>query len=201
MLRYSLLALVAMPLSWLGAGAALAQTFSLVLPRWEFNEAPRLASRLQAQIVDFAKVALSRSAGDQEYRLARKSMIEAIAALSDSAGRMGGEPQAMHRGLDEMTKMLIAAYRLCANISALRSGFRARNHDEKDRTTPELLTGARDLLVKALGDGPDMTTPAGSALASQPSGDVTRWELANLALATDAFVAAASTYRRASKQR
>jgi uncharacterized membrane protein YccC len=182
-------------------GAALAQAFSLVLPRWEFNEAPRLASRLQAQIVDFAKVALSQSAGDQEYRLARKSMIEAIAALSDSAGRMGGEPQSMHRGLDEMTKMLIAAYRLCANISALRSGFRAGRHEEIDRTSPELLTGARDLLVKALGDGTDMKTPAGSALASQPPGDLTRWELANLALATDAFVAAASTYRRASKQR
>ena len=43
-------------------GAALAQLFSHVLPRWEFNEAPRLATRLQSQIAAFAKVALDDEA-------------------------------------------------------------------------------------------------------------------------------------------
>jgi hypothetical protein len=56
----------------------------------------------------------------QEYRLARKNVIEALAALSDSAGRMSVEPIAARRGLDEMAALLIAAHRLVAELSAAR---------------------------------------------------------------------------------
>ena len=47
-------------------------------------------------------------------------MIEAIAALSDSAGRMSIEPMAARKGLDEMANLLIAAYSLVAQLSAAR---------------------------------------------------------------------------------
>jgi uncharacterized membrane protein YccC len=53
----------------------------------------------------------------QDYRLARKNVIEAIAALSDSAGRMSIEPTVARRGLDEMAALLIAAHRLIAELS------------------------------------------------------------------------------------
>jgi hypothetical protein len=39
-------------------------------------------------------------------------MIEALAALSDSAGRMGIEPTTTRKGLDEMAALLIAAHGL-----------------------------------------------------------------------------------------
>ena len=50
----------------------------------------------------------------------RKDLIEAVAALSDSAARMGGEPVATRRGLEEMTAMLIAASMFAAQVSAAR---------------------------------------------------------------------------------
>ena len=64
-------------------GAAIAHAFSFVWPRWEFLEAPRIASRLQDRLSVFAGVALRPEASNLEYRMARKNMIEALAALSE----------------------------------------------------------------------------------------------------------------------
>ena len=101
-------------------GAAIAHLFNYLWPRWESSEAPRLASRLQAQLAAFAAAALRTDVSDHDYRLARKNVIEAIAALSDSAGRMSSEPMAARKGLDEMANLLIAAYSLVAELSAAR---------------------------------------------------------------------------------
>ena len=105
-------------------GAALAHVFSYVLPLWEFRQAPKLAERVQTRLAAFADVALDPQASDQDYRLARKALIEAIAEFSDSAARMGGEPQAVRRGLEEMSAMLVAAFDLGAAISARRLSLR-----------------------------------------------------------------------------
>ena len=67
-------------------GAAIAHLFNYFWPRWESSEAPRIARRLQAQLAAFAAAALRADVSDHDYRLARKNVIEAIAALSDSAG-------------------------------------------------------------------------------------------------------------------
>ena len=107
-------------------GAAIAHLFSHLWPRWEFVEAPRLAERLLKQIEAFAAVALRPDAPPQDYRLARKGLIEAIAALSDSAARMGGEPPAAQRGLEELTAMLIAAHGVVAELSAARLALQGR---------------------------------------------------------------------------
>jgi uncharacterized membrane protein YccC len=178
-------------------GAALAQLFSHVLPRWEFNEAPRLATSLQAQIAAFAKVALDDGAPRQDYRMARKSMIEAIAALSDSAGRMGGEPQTVHRGLDEMAAMLIAGYVLAANISATRLFVRERRGAEDFAALTQRLNATRQWLIGLLSDAqePDLAGPAyfsGPAAAGALGGEFQRLRKAALAL-----IAAAAVYRRA----
>ena len=101
-------------------GAAIAHLFNYLWPRWESSEAPRLASRLQAQLAAFAAAALRADVSDHDYRLARKNVIEAIAALSDSAGRMSSEPMAARKGLDEMANLLIAACSLVAELSAAR---------------------------------------------------------------------------------
>jgi uncharacterized membrane protein YccC len=105
-------------------GAATAHLFNYFWPRWESSEAPQLASRLQAQLAAFAAAALRTDVSDHDYRLARKNVIEAIAALSDSAGRMSIEPMAARKGLDEMANLLIAAYGLVAELSAARLAVR-----------------------------------------------------------------------------
>src|SRR5580692_375555 len=101
-------------------GAAIAHLFNYFWPRWEFLEAPQLANRLQAQLAAFASVALRSDVSEHDYRLARKNVIEAMAALSDSAGRMAIEPMTARKGLDEMAELLIRAYSLVAQLSAAR---------------------------------------------------------------------------------
>ncbi len=120
-------------------GAAIAHLFSFFWPTWEFVEAPRLARRLLARASDFASVALRIDAPAQDYRMGRKDLIEAVAALSDSAARMGGEPQNARRGLEEMTAMLIAASVFAAHLSAARLDLRhpeRRSDWRPRRTTP-----------------------------------------------------------------
>ena len=106
-------------------GAAVAHLFSYVWPHWEFSEAPRIARRVEAGLATFADAALSPSVSDHSYRLARKNMIEALAALSDSAGRMSIEPTATRKGLDEMAALLMAAHGLVAQLSAARLDARS----------------------------------------------------------------------------
>jgi uncharacterized membrane protein YccC len=101
-------------------GAAIAHLFSFVWPYWEFSDAPGIAGRLQARLAGFARVALDPAAPAQDYRLARKNVIEAIAALSDSAGRMSVEPVAARKGLEEMAALLMAAHAFAARLSAAR---------------------------------------------------------------------------------
>jgi uncharacterized membrane protein YccC len=182
-------------------GAALAQLFSHVWPRWEFNEAPRLASRLQQQIAAFAKVALDEGASRQDYRMARKSMVEALAALSDSAGRMGGEPQAVHRGLNEMADMLIAGYVLAAHVSATRLFLRERRGNEDFQTIAPRLRATREWLIALLSDKEAQTDLAGPAYFSGPAlNDALGGEFQRLRKATLALLSAAAVYRRAAAE-
>jgi uncharacterized membrane protein YccC len=137
-------------------GAAIAHVFSLFWPSWELAEASRLARRLLARASGFADVALRTDASDQDYRLARKDLIEALAALSDSAARMGGEPRAAQRGLDEMAAMLIAASVFVAHLSAARLGLR----DPNAEGSAQARIGAeatRQWIVKQLAADPEST--------------------------------------------
>jgi uncharacterized membrane protein YccC len=169
-------------------GAAIAHLFSHVWPRWEFAEAPRLAARLTAQIAAFAAVTLRRDAPEQDYRMARKGVIEAIAALSDSAARMGGEPRATQRGLDEMSAMLIAAHVLVAHLSAARLALRAARGDEATLAHAKA-KAARNWLVARL---------SAKTAAEAESGDGVETPSTPLMNATLALLAAAREYRRAS---
>ncbi len=168
-------------------GAAIAHLFSHVWPRWEFNEAPPLAARLLAQIAAFAAVALRRDASEQDYRMARKEVIDAIAALSDSAARMGGEPRATQRGLDELAAMLIAAHVVVANLSAMRLELRADGAGaERARAEAD---AARAWLTAHL---------TGKGAAEPESGDGGESLAARLENAWLGLLAAVSEYQRAS---
>ena len=169
-------------------GAAIAHLFSHVWPRWEFVEAPPLVARLLSRIAAFAEVALNSAAPAQSYRLQRRSLIEAIAALSDSASRMGGEPRATRRGLEESAAMLIAAYIVAANISAMRLAVRISEGDtaEGARATAE---SARRWLVATLA-APDAAEPKSEIEAGPATPAIEKPTLA--------LLAAARAYRRAS---
>jgi len=168
-------------------GAALAHLFSHLWPRWEFTEAPRHATRLLKQIDAFADVALRPDAVGQDYRLQRKALIEAIAALSDSAARMGGEPEAAQRGLEELAAMLIAAHRVIAQLSAARLALRAADPAAADQARVEAAAARRWLSGELA---------AGGAAAEEAAIDRAE-PFAALKRATRRLVAAAETYRNA----
>ena len=157
-------------------GAAIAHLFNYFWPRWEFLEAPGLARRLQAQLAAFTAAALESEVSDHDYRLARKNVIEAMAALSDSAGRMSIEPMRARRGLDEMADLLIAAFSLVAQLSAAR------------------------LAVQTGGRGPDPAIRDWlKALLVGPSGAPAEAPAGPLAAAALAVTAAARNYERAAQ--
>jgi uncharacterized membrane protein YccC len=157
-------------------GAAIAHLFNYVWPLFEFAEAPRIATRLQARLAAFAAVALKPDGTEHSYRLARKNLIEAIAALSDSAGRMSIEPMEARKGLEEMAALLIAAHSLVAQLSAARLAARTG--------APGPDTGLREWLQARLGAPSD----APEAVADAPAGP--------LAAAAIAVTAAARNYQR-----
>ena len=142
-------------------GAAIAHLFSYVLPTWEIVEAPKIAERLKKRAAAFADVALRFDAPDQDYRLARKDFMEALAALSDSAARMGDEPRATRRGLDEMSAMVIAAGAAAAQISAARLDAL----DPGDETAQRLEKERRLAAATLSGDAPPPGSRLGSSLA------------------------------------
>jgi uncharacterized membrane protein YccC len=137
-------------------GAAIAHLFSFFWPSWELAEAPRLARRLLAHASGFASVTLRPDASEQDYRLARKDIIEAVAALSDSAARMGGEPRAAQRGLDEMAAMLIAASVFVAHLSAARLDLRGAETEVAGLVESDA-AATREWLVERLAADPATT--------------------------------------------
>ncbi|RBP13747.1 putative membrane protein YccC [Roseiarcus fermentans] len=160
-------------------GAAIAELFSFVWPSWEFVDAPGIARRLLARLASFTDVALNAAAPTQDYRLARKNVIEAIAALSDSAGRMSVEPVAARKGLEEMAALLMAAHGYIARLSAARLDIRA------GAPPPDAQTRARLQRLLALKGG---EAPPDAPEAAAP-----------LVIAALAVVAAAGVYQRAAR--
>ena len=155
-------------------GAAIAHLFSYVLPNWEISEAPKIARRLKDRAAKLVDVALRRDAAEQDYRMARKDFMEALAALSDSAARMGNEPRSARRGLDELSGVVAAAGVAAAHISAARI-------DALDARAAEPLDAERAAAAAMLaGETPAIASRLTASLAG--------------------FIAAADDYERAAQR-
>ena len=164
-------------------GAAICHVFNFVWPAWELSVAPALAKRLLARAFAFAGMTLDPKASDQDYRLARKEFIEAVAALSDSAARMGGEPVSARRGLEEMTSMLIATSVFVAHASAVRLDLRRANSPAPAERLSDV-EATRKWLANRL-----VSTAAAPVSANAP--------LPRLRRAAEALIAAANAFAQA----
>jgi hypothetical protein len=114
--------------------------------------------------------------------LVRKDLIEALAAASDSAARMGGEPRAVQRGLEEMTAMLIAASVFASNVSAVRLETREAEGEAAIKARSAAKATRRWLDVRLREATPD-DEPDAPHKALREAAD-------NLVKAADAFVQA-----------
>jgi uncharacterized membrane protein YccC len=119
-------------------GVAIAFLFNLILPQWERQGAPAVARSFVANLALYADHALRFETPEQEYRLARKNLIEAMAALSESATRMRGEPTAARAPWPDYGKLIASAYATAAQIVTVRLLIRGRR-DELDATACEKL--------------------------------------------------------------
>ena len=166
-------------------GAAISHLFNHFWPSWELSVAPALARRLIARGFAFAEVALDPGRSDQDYRLGRKELIEAVAALSDSAARMGGEPVSARRGLEEMSAMLIATSVFAAHVSAARLDVR----EAEDAAAPAALAAVAETRVWLSKRAKATGAVAPAAGASLP----------RLRRAVDALISAAREFAEAAR--
>jgi len=106
-------------------GAGLVFLFNFVQPQWERQSAPGLARGFLAALRRYADRALRWDAPEQDYRLARKNLMEAFSALGESAGRMRADPEAKRDLWPEYSRLIAASYVGAAQIVTVRLTRRA----------------------------------------------------------------------------
>ena len=129
-------------------GVAIAFAFNLILPQWERHAAPAFARGFVTNLARYADHALRFEVPEQDYRLARKNLIEAMAALSESAARMRGEPTAARALWPDYGQLIASAYATAAQIVTVRLLIRSRR-DELDAAACEKLLDATRRAVLA----------------------------------------------------
>lgn len=102
-------------------GATLAWGFSYVLPRWEYQDVPhQLAGLMRAQR-DYAQAVLEALQHDEgAFRIARKRLFDALAAMTGLYSRMLEEPASQRRALRELARLITHSYLLAAHLASMR---------------------------------------------------------------------------------
>ncbi len=137
-------------------GAGLSYIFSFLLPSWERNELPRTVARLLKADRDFAAEAMTRSRVEQSYRLARKRLFDAVAALSGAVRRLADEPNAGKDLLARLNALLAANYLLLSDLTSMQVLFALRGPElEKTPGAEPLMTEMRGRVLAIL----DPATP------------------------------------------
>nr|WP_242533171.1 FUSC family membrane protein [Niveibacterium umoris] len=152
-------------------GALLALGFAFVLPAWERRSLPLLMKRLRETAARHAAAALDPDTPPLTYRLARKQLQDALAAVSQATARMLDEPGSRRLPLPPLHGAVTAAYLLAAQLASVRFLLQQRAADLDKGRRDALLNQARIALEDALaGRRPDdvMPEPAmvGTDLAS-----------------------------------
>jgi uncharacterized membrane protein YccC len=131
-------------------GAAIAFLFSRLLPRWEYQEAPKLVDTLMKSFTAYMSDALKIDISEQSYRLKRKTMLESLAAITESAGRVAGEPQHARSAMPDLGTLLSAAYSLAAQIVGIRVLLRNRKSDINPLYAEHMLDKTRQIVLGQL---------------------------------------------------
>ncbi|HUO55380.1 MAG TPA: FUSC family protein, partial [Rhodoblastus sp.] len=124
-------------------GAGLVFLFNFVQPQWERQSAPGLARGFLAALRRYADRALRWDAPEQDYRLARKNLMEAFSALGESAGRMRADPEAKRDLWPEYSRLIAASYVGAAQIVTVRLLIRNRRNDLDPVASRDLLDETR----------------------------------------------------------
>ncbi|HEX4292929.1 MAG TPA: FUSC family membrane protein [Rhizomicrobium sp.] len=131
-------------------GAALSYVFGFLLPTWERNELPRTVEGLLKADSDFAAQAMTRQRTEQTYRLARKRLFDAVAALSGAVRRLAGEPNTGKDLLARLNALLAANYLLLSDLTSMQVLFAMRGAELDKAPNSETLTAEMRTRVLAI---------------------------------------------------
>jgi len=141
-------------------GAALSYVFSFLLPTWERHELPRTIAALLKADRDFAAQAMTRQRVEQSYRLARKRLFEAVAALSGAVRRLADEPNTGKELLGRLNALLAANYLLLSDLTSMQVLYGLRGPELDKQPSAEALTAEmRDRVLDILGSAPAEKPP------------------------------------------
>jgi uncharacterized membrane protein YccC len=142
-------------------GAALSYAFGFLLPSWERNELPRTIAALLKADRDFAEAALTRQRVEQTYRLARKRLFDAVAALSSAIRRLADEPNTGKETLARLNALLAANYLLLSDLTSMQVLYAHRGAELDKVPASETFTAEmRARVLSILSGGAAQKTPA-----------------------------------------
>ena len=132
-------------------GGLIAYAFSHFLPHWEAQSIRRLEADLHRAEAECARSALGLHTSDQDYRLARRRIFDAISALSAAVTRMLDEPGASGAEARRLSEVLAIAYVFAAELASVRVFLRSRA-DLDDDELAAALDHARHTVEARLAD-------------------------------------------------
>ncbi len=144
-------------------GAALAFLFNFLLPNYERQGAAKLSQAFLRQLSTYADRVLRWEISVQDYRLARKALIESFSALGESAQLARHNPGAEEKFWPGYSRLIAQAYFAAAQIVTIRLLIRNRR-DELDETHCAALLDTTRAAVLAQLNPRCAEPPAASAL-------------------------------------
>ncbi|RTL47920.1 MAG: FUSC family protein [Rhodocyclaceae bacterium] len=125
-----------------GVGALIAWGFSFVLPYWESNNIPGLVRNVLKTSAAYTRTTLNFSPSQLQYRLSRKHLIDAIAALGSAGRRMLDEPESQRRAVEPLNTFITGSYLLAAQLASIRLLIQQRSGELNNAALPATLANA-----------------------------------------------------------
>lgn len=149
-------------------GAGIAWLFSFVLPHWERQDVPDLTTGLLRSLRKYTRQALRPAPAEQNYRLARKDVFDAIADLAGALKRMRSEPGIRSGEMPRLRAFLAASYRMMTQLAALHVLLRMRGRDIAPEALERLVSPHRGTILRHLGSSAEETQAAQDPMAATP---------------------------------
>lgn len=139
-----------------GVGALIAWSFSFILPNWESQGIPGLVKGVLKACANYTRMTLDLEPNDLHYRLARKQMIDAIAALGSAGRRMLDDPESRRHAVETLNSFITSSYFIAAQLASIRILVQQRHRELDSKSLPELLSQTMDSVVSAFGGEKDV---------------------------------------------
>lgn len=147
-------------------GAGIAWLFSFVLPYWERQDVPDLSTTLLRALRKYTQQAIRLAPAEQNYRLARKDLFDAIADFAGAVKRMRAEPGLQSGEMPRLRAFLATSYRMMTQLAALHVLLRMRGRDIAPAALEQIIAPRQHAILHNLGGAAtDAAKPAAKLAA------------------------------------